>query len=189
MGFCDLQVFNFSLLGKKGWNFSHNPNTLVARLLKVKYFPNGSYLSSSLGSNPSFVWRSVWSAKEVVNRGIRWRVRDGKSIYVWMDAWVRDLPGFRVRTNPAAGLENLKVSDLLLDAGRGWDSELVHSIFENNDSLAICSIPLSKSQTSDSLMWHYSNNGLYTVKSCYRMLTGSLHETKSRLYVSSWKKL
>ena len=70
---------------------------------------------------------------------------NGKSIYVWMDVWVRDLPGFRVRTNPASGLENLNVSDMLLDAGRGWDSELVHSIFENNDSLAICSIPLSKS--------------------------------------------
>ena len=102
---------------------------------------------------------------------------------------VRDLLGFRVRTNPASGLENLKVSDLLLNAGRGWDSDLVNSIFENNVSLAICSIPLAKSHTSDSLTWHYSNNGLYTVKSCYRMLTGSLHETESRLYVSSWKKL
>ena len=189
MGFCDLQVFNLALLGKQGWNFIHNPNTLVARLFKAKYFPHGSYLSSSLGCNPSFVWRSVWSAKEVVNKGIRWRVGDCKSIYVWRDAWVRDLHGFRVGTTPASDLVNLKVSDLLLDAGRGWDSELVHSIFENNDSRAICSIPLSKSQTSDSLIWHYSNSGLYTVKSCYRMLTGSLHETKSRLYVSSWKKL
>ena len=70
---------------------------------------------------------------------------DGKSIYVWRDAWVRDLLGFRVSTTPDPGLDNLKVSNLLLDAGRGWDSELVHSIFENNDSMAICSIPLSKS--------------------------------------------
>ena len=77
---------------------------------------------------------------------------DGKSIYVWRDAWVRDLPSFRVGTTPVSDLVNLKVSDLLLDAGRGWDSELVHSIFENNDSRAICSIPLSKSQTSDSLI-------------------------------------
>ena len=66
---------------------------------------------------------SVWSAKEVVNKGIRWRVGDGKSIHVWRDAWVRDLPGFRVGTTPASGLDNLKVSDLLLDARRGWDSE------------------------------------------------------------------
>ena len=110
------------LLGKQGWNFIHNPNTLVARLFKAKYFPHGSYLSylsSSLGYNPSFVWRSVWSAEEVVNRGIRWRVGDGKSIYVWRDAWVRDFPGFMVGTTPASDLGNLKVSDLLLDAGRG----------------------------------------------------------------------
>ena len=172
-------------MGKQGWNFIHNPNTLVARLFKAKYFHQGSYLSSSLGSNPSFVWRSVWSAKDVVNKDIRWRVGDGKSIYVWRDAWVRDLPGFRVGTTPDPGLVNLKASDLLLDAGRGWDTELVHSIFVNNVSLAICSIPLPKSHISDSLMWHYSNNGLYTVKSCSRMLTGSLHETESRLYASS----
>ena len=77
---------------------------------------------------------------------------DGKSIYVWRDVWVCDLPGFRVGTTPASDLVNLKVSDLLLDVGRGWDPELVHSIFENNDSRAICSIPLSKSQNSDSLI-------------------------------------
>ena len=59
MGFCHLQVFTFALLGKQGWNFIHNPNTLVACLFKAKYFPHGSYLSSSLGSNLSFVWRSV----------------------------------------------------------------------------------------------------------------------------------
>ena len=56
---------------------------------------------------------------------------DGKSIYVWRDSWVRDLPGFRVGTTLDSDLVNLKASDLLLDAGRGWDSELVHSIFEN----------------------------------------------------------
>ena len=43
---------------------------------------------------------------------------DGKSIYVWRDAWVRDLPSFRVGTTPVPGLDNLKASDLLLDAGR-----------------------------------------------------------------------
>ena len=145
-------MFNFALLGKQGWNFIHNPNTLVARLFKAKYFHKGSYLSSSLESNLSFVWRSVWSAKEVVNRGIRWSVGDGKSIYVWRDAWVRDLPGFRVGTTSDPGLVNLNASDLLLDAGRGWDTELVHYIFVNNVSLAICSIPLPKSHISDSLM-------------------------------------
>ena len=45
---------------------------------------------------------------EVVNRGIRWRVGDGKSIYVWRDAWVRDLPGLKVGTSPVSGLDNLR---------------------------------------------------------------------------------
>ena len=32
IGFYDLQVFNFALLGKQGWNFIHNPNIITPTL-------------------------------------------------------------------------------------------------------------------------------------------------------------
>ena len=55
LGFHDLRLFKLALLGKQRWNLLTKPHTSVARVLKEKYFPSGDYLSSNLGTNPSFV--------------------------------------------------------------------------------------------------------------------------------------
>ena len=46
LGFCDLRLFNLTLLGKQGWNLLTKPHTLVARAFKEKCFLSGDYLSS-----------------------------------------------------------------------------------------------------------------------------------------------
>ena len=98
LGFCYLRMFNLAFLGKKGWNLLTRPHTLVARVFKEKYFPSGDYLFSNLGYNPSFVWKSIWSAKEVVRLGYRTRNGYGEITSVWNDPWVRHLPNFRVQS-------------------------------------------------------------------------------------------
>ncbi|XP_057793280.1 uncharacterized protein LOC131009894 [Salvia miltiorrhiza] len=51
MGFRSLQLFNVAMLGKTAWRLLHDPEALVSRVLKAKYFPNGDYLSAKLGSS------------------------------------------------------------------------------------------------------------------------------------------
>ena len=41
MGLQNLYVFNLSLLAKQGWRIIMNSASLVSRVLKAKYFPNG----------------------------------------------------------------------------------------------------------------------------------------------------
>ena len=71
MGFRDLHFFNLAMLGKHGWNFVSNPHTLANRLIKAKYFPHGNFLSAQLGSNPSYTWKSRWSAQSVTSHFYR----------------------------------------------------------------------------------------------------------------------
>lgn len=66
MGFKNLRDFNLSMLGKQGWRLMTNHNSLVSRIYKAPYYPNGNFLSVSLGSNPSYVWRSIWEAKPLL---------------------------------------------------------------------------------------------------------------------------
>ena len=54
LGFRDLHLFNLALLAKQGWRLIQNPHSLVARVLKAKYYPSTSFLNAKLGHNPSF---------------------------------------------------------------------------------------------------------------------------------------
>jgi hypothetical protein len=41
MGFCDLQLFNDAMLAKLSWRLLESLNSLCARVLKGRYYPEG----------------------------------------------------------------------------------------------------------------------------------------------------
>lgn len=48
MGFRDLYSFNLVLFAKQSWRLITDPDSLVVRVLKAKYCPNGSLLDATL---------------------------------------------------------------------------------------------------------------------------------------------
>lgn len=55
MGFCNLKAFNLALLGKQAWRLQTQPDLLVSRLYKAKYYPHGDVWNASKRINGSFV--------------------------------------------------------------------------------------------------------------------------------------
>ena len=49
MGFKDLNGFNLAMLGKLGWKLIIDPNALVNRIFKAKYYTQGDFLNAKLG--------------------------------------------------------------------------------------------------------------------------------------------
>lgn len=92
MGFKDLYLFNKMLIAKQVWRISSQPNCFSARVLKARYYIFTDILSAKVGSYPSFTWRSICSARELIADGLLWRVGNGASINIWDDPW---LPGIR----------------------------------------------------------------------------------------------
>ena len=88
MDFRNLHVFNLALLAKQGWRILTNPNSLVARVYKAKYFPYDDILRAKIGSNPSYAWRSIHNSLVILKEGTRWRVGIGKRIHIWDDRWL-----------------------------------------------------------------------------------------------------
>ena len=66
LGFHNLKAFNFALLVKQGWRFQANTSSLVYRVLKARYFLDSDFLVSELGSRPSYAWRSILAAQNIV---------------------------------------------------------------------------------------------------------------------------
>ena len=68
----------------------------------------------------------------------------------------------------------MKVSDLIDKEAGGWKEDLVRQLFVPLDADIILSIPLSTSWPEDKLIWHYTSNGVFSVKSAYHLLRSKL---------------
>ena len=55
-----------------------------------------------------------------------------------------------------------------------WDKDFIEDMFVERDARAMCDIFLSSVWSQDCLLWHFSKNGHYSVKSGYRLLVNSL---------------
>jgi len=89
-------MFNKALHAKQGWRLMQNRDSLIVKVLWAKYFPHVSFLSFVVGTRPSFVWRSLLSATDLLKEGLVWRVGDGKSIHIWNDWWLPTPSSFMV---------------------------------------------------------------------------------------------
>ncbi|XP_012849908.1 PREDICTED: uncharacterized protein LOC105969681 [Erythranthe guttata] len=88
LGFRDLNVFNTALLVKQVWRLMVSPHRLLGRIYKARYYPLSNILDSSLGSNPSYTWRSICGAIDLLKKGTRWRIGNGENVQIWGDRWL-----------------------------------------------------------------------------------------------------
>lgn len=95
---------------------------------------------------PSYIWSIIWKAKEALKGGFRWVVGDGSSIKIYKDKWLRaksDLCVFRGYEHES---NDLRVKSLFLPDTRRWDEHYIRGIFNEEDAIAILSIPTSETQ-------------------------------------------
>ncbi|KAL0423347.1 UNVERIFIED_CONTAM: putative mitochondrial protein [Sesamum radiatum] len=178
MGFRQLHLFNLAMLAKQLWRIWCYSEKLLRRVLRARYFPNGDVLSASLGTHPSFVWRSIMVAQSLFRVGYRWRVSSGSSISVWRDPWIPRSRSFKPITPVSPTLANLGVSDLIDPSCGDWKVELVQGVFWLLDRDCILGISLSRAGNGDQLIWHYSINGKFSVRNAYH-LTCTLEDKPS----------
>ncbi|KAK2642412.1 hypothetical protein Ddye_024175 [Dipteronia dyeriana] len=89
LGFKDLYVFNRALLTKQCWRIIKNPKSLASRILKDCYFSNGKFMNATKKSSSFFcMWNSLLWGKRLIDRVLRWRVGNCKSIHVYEDNWI-----------------------------------------------------------------------------------------------------
>ncbi|KAL0404334.1 UNVERIFIED_CONTAM: hypothetical protein Sradi_2074200 [Sesamum radiatum] len=104
---------------------------------------------------------------DLLKAGCRWRIGTGHDVDIWKDPWILCPTSFRVISPIPLHSRASLVSDLILAETREWDVDAVSNLFWPEDRDLILQIPLSQFCTPDLLVWHYSSNGLYSVRSAY----------------------
>lgn len=167
MGFRNLQAFNLAMLAKQAWRQLTNPSSLVARIYRAKYYPSCDVMGAKLGSSPSYAWRSIYNSLEVIRRGTRWRVGNGKLIHIWEDKWL-PIPTTHKVCSPQLDFDDFPmVSSLIDDDTKRWKVGLIRATFLPFEAETILSIPLSYILPDDSIVWIGNKRGVFSVKSAY----------------------
>ncbi|XP_071722930.1 uncharacterized protein [Rutidosis leptorrhynchoides] len=140
LGFKSLDAHNLALLTKQAWKLTTEPNTLLARIYKEKYFRISSFKNASLGSNPSAIWIALLEARDH-----------------------RVIP-------PSQSFDPyLTVASLINSQDFSWKRDLVISLFQENQGRAILATPLITPTAKDRFIWLGTLSGKYTVQSGYHI--------------------
>ena len=64
MRFRDFKLFNQAMLGRQCWRLLTEPNSLCARVLKARYFPDYDFWEAPSPRSASYTWRSTLFGKK-----------------------------------------------------------------------------------------------------------------------------
>lgn len=166
LGFKDLEKFNQDLLKKQGWRLLMDPDSLCARVVRSRYYPTGDFLNASLGSRPSYAWRSILHGIELLVKGLRRNVGTGETINVWMDKWLfTNEPIAPMRKQMVFDLE-LRLCDLINPQTRTWDRGKLEEVFFPCDVERVLKLKPAYGK-EDSYEWVHTKWGAYSVMSGY----------------------
>lgn len=113
LGFRNIFAFNLGMLAKQGWKLLIEPNSLISKVLKAKYYPNVSFMDAPIQLNVSYTWNSICAARKVVDLGSYWLVGRGQSIRIWEDPWIPTTSTFRPFSPKLEGCSLMTVDELV----------------------------------------------------------------------------
>jgi hypothetical protein len=188
LGVKDLRIVNLSLLAKWRWRFLNSDHGNWRAVLEAKY---GDFLATSHvhQAHSEVRWASNWW-KDICNLegDGRWfvetlekRVDDGNTTALWNDAWIGDvaLKDRFPRLFSISTLKDAKVAEVGSWVNNNWCWCLIwrRSFFVWEEQLYNELLTLlqgvSLSAVVDKWHWKADAGGVFSVKTCYTMLTTS----------------
>lgn len=133
-----------------------------------------------MGSRPSATWRGIMKARCLFEKGLRIRIGNGQATRIWGTSWIPEDGYFKILTpQPLNSLYPDRVADLIDPITRTWRVDVVNDIFWPVDRERILAIPIGALEVEDRLVWHFTNDGKFSVKSCYHFVKDSCRSAET----------
>lgn len=182
IGFKDIHLFNQALLAKQAWRLTNDPDCLLARFLRSRYYNDSEFEDAKIGKMPSFGWRSILYGKELLDKGLKKMIGDGRKTLVWASTWIDDGNRFRalLMKNQVIDID-LRVSSLLNQQTGEWDKMILDDMFYPDDVALILKMKIAQ-KSEDFKVWKFNKSGAYSTKSGYWLGSSTL---KSKIRIEA----
>lgn len=189
LGMRDFKIFNKALLAKQAWRVLTLPNSLMARVLKGKYFPHTEFLKTKVSPCASFTWKSILSARELIMKGACKMIGNGHETNIWSDPWIPSLPLYRITTDlQRRDVEGPTKVNELIEAGE-WKENELSSLFLPWEVRAIRNIPIPIRNMEDFWSWQHTKNGNFTVRSAYYVALNGDRQAEPTASTRPWQQV
>ena len=85
MRFKEIEKFNDALLAKQVWRMTNNLDFFCHRVFKARFFLDCSILDAKESTTGSFAWKSILNARDVIQKGMVWRIGNGQNVRIKED--------------------------------------------------------------------------------------------------------
>jgi hypothetical protein len=161
-------LFNQAMLGWQCWRLITELNSLCARVLKARYFPDCDVIDAPQPRSSSYTWRSIQFGMKLAKKGMRWGIGDGTRTNFLTDPWIPGLKPYMLRPMVPIS-QDQTVASLILEDAKAWDVDLVRSVFDEGTANMILQVPISRHGGADFISWPHARYCQYTVRSAYHL--------------------
>lgn len=131
--------------------------------------PNCDFLDATKTKKSSETWRAIRHGREVLKRGVVYRICSGAVVNIWFDNWIPTIQSMKPIVQ-LPGVVLSKVEDLFQGEMRDWNEVMIRQSFVKFDADEIMKIRPSRTMQEDVLAWAPEKSGWYSVRSAYRLL-------------------
>ncbi|XP_026429856.1 uncharacterized protein LOC113326320 [Papaver somniferum] len=180
------ELNNLAMLARNAWKIIENPDCMLAKILKVRYFPRTDFLNANCPDKFSWTWKCLHAIKELIKPFFSWIVGDGKFIGPWCDKWIPNL-GSGTPNPPTPQDPSIKVDYFIDNHTITLNVSRLFTHFDDASAKNIVTIPLSQHCTPNRRDWDLSKNGKFSLKSAYLGLRGINASPCKNLWLHIWK--
>ena len=142
LGFRD---FNLALLAKQVWRLLVFPDSLLARVLKGRYYRHSNPMITGKANNPSYGWSSLMACRHIPENSIKKTIGTAAETKVWEDVWIPTEPARPAKARREFPDPDLKVHHLIDHELKTWNEEFVREVVATED--VNCILTMRNSQT------------------------------------------
>lgn len=160
-----------AMLCKLGWALETNNDLLWVKALKVKYFPNTSFMRCGQKKANSSQWKGILGSKYVLAKEMCFWVGKGNKINFRDDPWIFNNLNFRPLPNSNASISEVGMVESLLYPNVGWNTTWLNNLFDNESVKNVLRIFWVDRDAEDEFMWIGSSSTSFKVKSVYKFMS------------------
>ena len=158
LDFKEIEKFNDALLAKQVWRLINNTDSLCHRVFKARFFPDCSILDAKDSSSGSYAWKSIIGARDVIRKGMVWRIGTGEVVHIKEDRWLPGRANCSVISPLPSMAPDVKVSSLIDPDRVAWRTEVVQQLFMPHEANVILGIPLSPRRSDVRIIWAHTHH-------------------------------